>query len=142
MKTLKRLGCLAAGVMGFMVLCTLAVVVNTSRDAARAPVAVTVAPAPAPDPDKTWRIATRLSAKKEIMQWVKHPLDASLGTMIAEPHDGGWMAKGTIEAKNDFGGTLTHSYAIVYDVIDDKLSLRTVIIDGKTKWVADRLKAQ
>jgi hypothetical protein len=105
------------------------------------PTSADVAPAPTVDPNKpVGDPGTAINfAHEMVRKHLKHPLDASFpffgNSTEYSRADKSWEVKGTVKAKNDFGGELTSAWtAVVYNESDKLWVLRRLEIDGETVY--------
>jgi len=90
----------------------------------------------------------QLDARNHVRKILKHPLDATFdpgllsGPRVKRAGDK-IVVVGTVVAKNDFGGELTHQYVVSYHVREgaDPEPL-LVQLDGETAWANATLLAQ
>jgi hypothetical protein len=84
-------------------------------------------------------------AKDSVTEHLKHPLDASfpfLGT-DAKWSVGAkaWVVKGTVKAKNDLGGELTHAWTAIVDKRGAMWNLHRLEFDGETIYRESELSS-
>jgi hypothetical protein len=96
------------------------------------------------------KISAERTCKDYVRQFLRWPDDASFpwfGCEISANREGTvFGCQGTVKAKNDFGGELTHRWGAIVYLDDDVWRLVTMVIDGQTivddKQLADRIAAK
>lgn len=82
-----------------------------------------------------------MAAEDVVKKFLKHPLDAkfnpgmlNVADVVPVGSDGQVRVSGTVVAKNDFGGELTHTYVVLFG---DDSSVAAVTLDGECVYVPE-----
>jgi len=85
----------------------------------------------------------RADAPEQVKRGLKHPLDARfdpgmLNSASVQRSGDKITVAGTVVAKNDFGGELTHQYTVTYRVREGDPQPLLATLDGEVAWVNSR----